>query len=268
MTDLTEDTPPAEDTRRKQVAAAVIAVLMLVLAALLAFVLLADDDEQQVTTTTAGVTTTTTEAATTTTTEDDTPETSTTTTAAAAAPIEVDASTAVFPFADSGQRFHEPVAAVVAFAETYIGFVDPLYSEFRQGDPRSGEVVVRPTEDGPETTVLVRQLEDASWWIIGAVTDNIVLGQPEPLDVLSSPVALRGQAWAFEGNVETAIWTDGADDPLAQGFVTGGGDQMRPFDGELTYDQQPSTRYGALLLVTRNAENGNVWEAAVVRVAF
>ena len=40
-----------------------------------------------------------------------------------------------------------------------------------------------------------------------------------------------------------------------------------PFDGALAFPR-PSQPAGALVLLTRSAENGNVSEAAVVRVRF
>lgn len=50
------------------------------------------------------------------------------------------------------------------------------------------QVGVRPTMDGPETTVLVRQSGDEGWWILGAASENIVVTQPVAGDVLTSPV--------------------------------------------------------------------------------
>ncbi|MGY6500044.1 MAG: Gmad2 immunoglobulin-like domain-containing protein [Acidimicrobiales bacterium] len=222
-----------------------------------------DDDDVVAgddTTTTTEPETTTTEPETTTT----EPETTTTTQAA----TEVDARTAVFPFAEDSVRFDDPLEAVEAFAEGYLGFVDPVYSEFRQGDSRSGEVGVRPIATGPETTVLVRQFEDDTWWILGAGSSNIVVTEPAAGDVLVSPVTLSGEALAFEGTVNVELWTDRADEPLAMTFVTGGGDVLRPFEGTLTFDGTPATESGALLFREYGGEDGNVWQAAVVRVHF
>ena len=233
-------------------------VLLLVVGAL---VFLAADDDGD-TTAGPGTTTTTEEPDTTT---SSTSATSTTETTATTAPV--DTTTAVFPFAGDGPRFGDPVEAVEYWAEGILGFVDPVYSEFREGDSRSGEVVVQPTADGPETTVFVRQL-DETWWILGAAAQNIEVDEPEALATLTSPVTVSGRALAFEGNVEVELWTDAADGPLAMVTVTGGGDELRAFEGTLTFDGQPQTPGGALILRSRSAEDGSTWEASVLRVRF
>lgn len=245
---------------------AAIGVVVAVMAGLI-FWITRDDGDQiaegdtPTTTTTAAPTTTEPETTTTIT------EPETTTTEPTTRPDPVDAREAVFPFAEDSLRFDDPNEAVAAFAEGYLGFVDPVYSDFRQGDSRSGEVGLRPTANGPETTVFVRQLDD-TWWIIGAASENIVVNQPAAGDVLVSPVDLTGEALAFEGTVNVELWTDRADEPLATTFVTGGGDVLRPFEGTLTFERTPATKSGALLFRVYSPEDGRVWQAGVVRVHF
>jgi hypothetical protein len=41
---------------------------------------------------------------------------------------------------------------------------------------------------------------------------------------------------------------------------------MGPFDSQLSFTRTPSQGYGALLLTTESAENGEVWQASVIRV--
>jgi hypothetical protein len=174
---------------------------------------------------------------------------------------------AVFPFLADDIRFDQPLAAARAYAEGYLGFDDPLYSEFRPGDSRSGEVGVQPTADGPETVILLRQL-DSSWWILGATSDAIIVDQPRPGAAISSPVSLRGRAHTFEGVVNVELWTDRADEPLAMTTVAGGGTELAPFEGTLTFDRRPATRSGALILRSHGGEAGVVWQATVLRVHF
>jgi hypothetical protein len=182
--------------------------------------------------------------------------------------VPVDASTAVFPDAASGTRFADPVDAARAFAVDFVGFTDPLIGEFMQGDARSGEVEVRPMANGPATTVFVRQLgTDGTWWVLGSATANITADAPDAGDAITSPVTVSGTALAFEGNVAVEVRQDGRRSPLGSGFVTGGGDVPRPFTGEVAYTP-PTTEHGAVLFLTRSEEDGRVWEAAVVRVAF
>jgi hypothetical protein len=173
---------------------------------------------------------------------------------------------AVFPFAADDVRFDDPQEAVRYWAEGIVGFVDPVYGEYRAGDARSGEIVVRPTADGPETVVLVRQL-DETWWILGAVAEDVALTSPAADDRLVSPVALAGTGRAPEGRIEVELWTDGADEPLAMASVPVGVEAAEAFEGSLGFDQQPETADGALYLRIRGVD-GEVLAATVVRVRF
>jgi hypothetical protein len=187
------------------------------------------------------------------------PTTTTTTTV-------VDRSTAIWPPPASGRKFTDPVEAAGDFARSYLHFTAPVLGKFQQGDSRSGEVEVRPRVSGPVTTVLVRQLgDDMSWWVLGAATPGIEVDQPATGDEVVSPVTVAGRAWAFEGTVEVEVRADGRSDAVGAGFVTGGGDMLRPFRGEIAFSTASST-YGALVLFTRSAENGEVWTAAAMRV--
>ena len=179
-----------QDDHRKRLfigigaAAAIVAVVVGVL------VLNGDDDDPVAT---DGTTTTTTTESTTTTT---TVETTTT------VPFQtVDADVAVFPDPTTSRRFDDPVALTTAFATDFLGFSDPVVGAFAQGDGRSGEVEVRGFPQGAPTVVLVRQLEDDTWFVIGATTDAIRLATPASGDTITSPQPLTGMAYAFEGTV-------------------------------------------------------------------
>lgn len=175
---------------------------------------------------------------------------------------------AVWPWFDSDVRFDDPVDAARAFAEQYVGFTDPVVGPFLQGDGRSGEVEIRPTADGPDTVVFVRQLGPGDqWWVLGAATGHIEIDSPSGLETIANPVRVSGRALAFEGTVGLLLLADGSPTPLADGFVTGGGAEMGPFEGVFDYDT-PEVAGGALVLVTESAEDGRVWSAAVVRVEF
>ncbi|MGI9596701.1 MAG: Gmad2 immunoglobulin-like domain-containing protein, partial [Acidimicrobiales bacterium] len=180
----------------------------------------------------------------------------------------VDYETAVWPWFDSTTRYDVPVAAAAGFAGRFIGCEDPIIGPVRQGDGRSGEVEVRPAAGGPITTVFVRQLgADDTWWVLGAVTANIVIAEPEALAEIDSPLEVSGQAQAFEGVVGLQLRADGSNTPLIDGAVIGGGTELRPFDGEFTWTN-PGSGFGALVLTTENMDDGRVWEASVIRVAF
>jgi hypothetical protein len=196
------------------------------------------------------------------------PSTTTPTPTSTPAPAPGDTATAVFPDPSTSLRFDDPVAAAGAFAVDFVGFTDPVVGEFAQGDSRSGEVEVRPKAEGPATTVFVRQLgSDDSWWVLGSATSDITLDTPATGDTITSPVALTGTALAFEGHVTVEVRQDGAREPIGTGIVTGGGDMVRPFSGEVEFTAQTTER-GALILLTDSAEDGRVWQAVVIRVAF
>ena len=136
------------------------------------------------------------------------------------------------------------------------------------GKAGTGEVDVRPRADGPVTTVEVGQLGTGTWWVLGAGTPHIEVSEPAALATIASPVHLQGRSTAFEGTVQTAVRRDGAREPLASGFVMGGGSgTLEPFSGTLSFNR-PAVASGAVVLHTVSAENGQVWEATVVRVHF
>ena len=228
-------------------AAAVLAVVAGVLA-------VTQDDDEPVTT----GSTTTTEGTTTT-------EAATTTSEPAFATVDPDQP--VFPDPTTSQRFDDPVAAATAFATELAGFSDPTVGPFMQGDARSGEVEVRAFPDGAPTTVLVRQLEDDAWWVLGAETDSIQLATPGAREDITSPQPLTGQAYAFEGTVVVRLYVDGVQEPVAETFVTGRGDGvLGDFEGELAFTAPAGATHGVLVLLSPSAEDGGTVDAQVLRV--
>lgn len=173
----------------------------------------------------------------------------------------------VWPEPGGPTSYADPVEAATGFATELVGFTDPIVGEFRRGDSRSGEVEVRSREDGPVTTVLVRQVDGEDWSVIGAATADIVIEAPEVETEVSSPVQLSGRATAFEGTVQTAV-VDSSGERLGEGFVTGGTfGELGPFEGELAFED-PTTSTGSVLLSTVSARDGSIEEAAAVAVRF
>ena len=106
--------------------------------------------------------------------------------------------------------------------------------------------------------------------MVGATSEQILVDTPKPLERVSSPVSLGGRAHAFEGTVTVDVREDGmvAGQSLGQGFVTGGGDALRPFSGQVAF-RAPSKPAGAVVLYELSAADGrNVLRATVVRVQF
>ena len=230
------------------------AVVAIVLAALV----VADDDDDPVTS--EGPTTT----ESTTTSEPTTTSESTTSTTTFQS---VDPDVTVFPDPTGSQRFDDPQSVARAFATDLVGFREPIVGDFQQGDSRSGEVEVRSFAAGAPTVVIVRQLEDDHWYVLGATTDSIQLSTPAPGATISSPQELQGQAYAFEGTVHVRLFVDGVQEPIAETFVTGRGDGvLGPFSGDLTFANESDATHGVLVLNGASGEDGSATDAAAIRV--
>jgi len=255
-------------TTRSRRAPIIVAAIVVLVVAIIAIAIVVNDDDNVSTsaTTTAPDPTASTSAAA-------TPTSTPTTTApptTAGSPTTTLAPTdgAVWPVASPQRQFSDPSDAARAFATEFVGFAAPVVGAFQAGDSRSGEVEVRPRSTGPVTTVLLRQLgPDANWSVTGTATAGIEIDDPTGLATISSPVRLSGRAQAFEGTVDVEVRADGEATPLATGFVTGRGDMLGPFDARLRYAPTNATG-GSVVFFTRSAENGEVWEAAVIRVRF
>jgi hypothetical protein len=198
------------------------------------------------------------------TTEVPTTEPSTTT---APAPEEV--RTAMWPWFETALRYTDPVEAAVGFASDYLGFVDPIASEYMAGDSRSGEVEIRSFDTGPATVVFVRQLtDDDSWWILGAASENITVDEPEALADVASPLTVSGTALAFEGTVDVQLRADGNGEPIFEGFVTGsGGPEPGPYSETFEF-ASPGDTAGALVMLSLSAEDGSTLEASALRIFY
>ena len=248
----------AQPDNRKRVliglgaAAAIVAVILAVLA------LTGDDDDvsSDATTTTASTTTTTSETTSTT-------EGTTTTTAFEG----VDPDVPLYPDPTTSQRFTDPEAAARAFATDFIGYSNPVFSEFQQGDNRSGEIEVRSRPEAAPSVVLLRQLEDDAWYVVGVTTDSIRLTTPQIGDTLTSPQPLEGQAYAFEGTVNVYLYADGVQEPIGETFVTGRGDGvLGEFSGEIEFTNDTGATHGVLVLLERSAEDGAPVQMSAIRV--
>jgi len=186
--------------------------------------------------------------------------------------------------AGSDRTYTDPVATARAFATRYLGMDDPLDFGFKPGGASSGQVPMGPRfgegrtpirNPQPSFTVVLRQLGGAGttgYYTVTEVTSpNIVVTRPTPADNrVGSPVRVAGQAHAFEGNVNVEVREDGmlAGQSLGRGVVTGGGDALRPFSGDITF-RAPSKRAGAIVFTEVSMADGQgIVRAAVVRVLF
>ena len=183
-------------------------------------------------------------------------------------PPGMDPAALLWPDTSGGLRYRDPAAAALGFATGLAGFQGPVAGAFKPTGDRAGEVPLRPTTTGPVTRVFVRGLADGTWWVTGSAAATIRLDSPSSQDMITSPVRLAGAAHTFEGHVAVAIRADGQPTPLGTGFVTGAGDQLGPFSGEVTFTRTPTQHYGAIVLTEPSAKDGSTVQATVVRVRF
>ncbi len=180
-----------------------------------------------------------------------------------------DVSTAIWPWVETDLRYVDPVEAAIGFAADYLGFVEPIASDFVAGDNRSGEVEIRTFESGPPTVVFVRQLTaDDSWWILGAASGNITIDEPAALAEVTSPLTVSGTALAFEGTVDVQLRADGNGEPIFEGFVTGsGGPDPGPYSDTFEFTS-PGQTSGALVMLSLSSEDGSTLEASALRIFY
>jgi len=183
--------------------------------------------------------------------------------------VETQPESAIWPFANTPLRFHDPVTAASSFAVTYLGMTSPIVGSYQAGDNQSGEVPIRSTASGPITTVMVRKFgTDQTWWATGSAAPDISLTSPTALDEISSPVTLRGRSTAFEGFVNVEIREDQSLQALSTGnFIGGSMGVVAPFLSNQSFPH-PGTDHGSILLRTFSARDGHVIEAGVVRIRF
>ena len=99
---------------------------------------------------------------------------------------------------------------------------------------------------------------------------NIVVTGPTSFATVGSPVGVSGRAHTFEGAVEVQVREQGmlAGQSLGRGVVTGGGDSLRPFRGDVAF-RTPTKAAGAVVLLEVSPADGQgVLRAAVVPVRF
>ena len=249
--DLMSGSPNDSNRNRWIIGALSAAAVVLVLVAV---TVLDDDDDTDVT-----ADTTTTTADTTTTTGSTTTEVTTTEPFAP----EVDPFSVAYPSPTTSQRFESPESAAQTYATEVLGFTELELGEFREGDSRSGEVPITDRPDGPETLVLVRQMEDDTWFVLGSTVEDIQVDEPQAQDAIDSPFQTSGSALAFEGNVSVVVLTqDDPGAPIGEGFVTGSGvPPAGPFEGEISFTPPTEETAGVLVYRTHSAEDGHVQQA-------
>lgn len=261
--------------RRRRMALTGLSAAAAIALVLAAAVVLSDDGSGKVRTV-APAQTTTTEA--TTTTQPTTTTTAQATTTTVASVPDPESVGGIYPDKAEYDRvgaakFNDPVKTALAFARDYVGMTSPIASGPTEGPtPTTRRVTIRPNaRAGITTVVVVAQIggERGPWTVTGARAPSIVLDDPVREEVITSPTKLSGSAHAFEGHVAVQVRDGGmkAGRLLGETFVTGGGDERRPFEGSVSF-RRPTKKYGAVVLLEPSAEDGSPLAATVVLVAF
>ncbi|MFN2506360.1 MAG: Gmad2 immunoglobulin-like domain-containing protein [Acidimicrobiales bacterium] len=196
----------------------------------------------------------------------------------------------IFPFttreeldayaAGPDQTYRDPVRTAREFAVSYLGFTTPQLADsgFQAGEPGVGQVPIGVRRDGEfllATTVNLRQLAQQGaqgpWTVTSSSSPRIQVDSPDPLQRITSPVAVSGRGDAFENTVNVEVREDGtlAGQSRGRGFVTAesrGG----PFRGEVAF-RAPTRPGGAVIFQDRSAAGvgeTNAFATTTVRVLF
>ncbi|HEX8866070.1 MAG TPA: Gmad2 immunoglobulin-like domain-containing protein [Lentzea sp.] len=115
-------------------------------------------------------------------------------------------------------------------------------------------------------TVVSLRLWNDRWAVTGTRADRIQVDAPKSGAVIRSPMPVSGRAHTFEGNVTVRVIADPAAE-IGRGSVTGGGDEMRPFSGQIAFGRQNGGP-GWVLFQELSAANGDVVHTTAVRIEF
>jgi hypothetical protein len=158
------------------------------------------------------------------------------------APQGVDADQVLWPD-PAGELTTDPLDAVRGFLGRQLDISDPPLSQFRETEPGVGVVDVHARGESGQTldrvasTVTVRRLDGEHWFVTGAVSDDLEVDTPEPLDAVSSPFTVSGRARGFEGTVNARVLdrfdSGGVESDLATG--SGGSEGLEPFSAEVSF---------------------------------
>lgn len=231
-----------------------------------------DDGATTTAETTTTVADTTTTVAETTTTEPATTEPTPTTVAPGGIPPEEEALT-VWPWIDDELRYDDPAAAAVGMLTELVEVTDPRVGEVMEGDARSAEVEVFPGTSSVPILVSVRQMSDGTWWVLGAMSPNLLLAEPMADAQVTSPIELLGESTAFEATVLVDVFLVGTPEPIHSSFFTGGGTmgELLPFEALVVLDDESlpgEPERAILVLSTPDTDDGARSDATVVRVVL
>ncbi|MEO5678572.1 MAG: Gmad2 immunoglobulin-like domain-containing protein [Acidimicrobiales bacterium] len=176
---------------------------------------------------------------------------------------------AVWPPAGSTTSFATPAAAAADFARRFLAMGTPQLAAARVTG-NDATVDVRATANGGPTTVIaLRRTPARGWVVVGCATADIRIDAPAVGTNISSPLTVRGQARAFEGQVDVEVRGDGALTPIGRSIGMGGGTDVMPFESTITFTR-PAAGRGTVTVSQARADvaDQGPLSATVIRVAF
>jgi len=172
----------------------------------------------------------------------------------------------MWPYYGGVARYYTGAAAARGFAAGMLGMVDPTVGTYHGQSSTAGYVDVAPSAVATPTRVRV-SLINGSWWATSASTADIAVTSPTSMQLITSPVALRGSAVAFEGVVNVSLYIDGGSVPVSRTTVMGGGDVMRPFTGSMKFSAGHAT-YGTIIFYTKSMKDGSTALGEAFRIKY
>ncbi len=260
---------PSNQGRSASIAVVVLGAVAIALAVALVIAVGGDDDDADVITeeTTSSVT----EPASETTGPPSTSEPGTTeapTTAPGSSVNDAEAATISWPDPADGAAYDDPVQLATDFAEEVLGFTSPVVGELQEGDSRSGEVEVRPSDAGPVTTVAVRRMSDDALYVLFAATSEVELLLPTAGSAIDHPLEVEGWGRGFEGQVRVAVFDRTSSEELGHGFFTAGGEgELAAFNGEVAWEN-PGGGWGVVVASVHGGPDGTTWAASAFPVGY
>lgn len=134
-------------------------------------------------------------------------------------------------------------------------------------EQRSTVVVV--TIGSRRMQVVLRRLGSSDRWsVVSVQSDGLVLDEPSPNALESSPVHVAGRATAFEGTVLVRVTDRGPVlNELGKAVLTGEMGLMKPFSGDVSF-QPRELGYGAVIAYTVSAKDGRVEQLSAVPIRW
>jgi Immunoglobulin-like domain of bacterial spore germination len=158
-----------------------------------------------------------------------------------------------------------------------LGMRDPVAATYRRTGAATAEVGLHPkaAEGGrpfDKVTTQVQLHRYTNGWVpTGAKAADIEVAQPLPFTRIQSPLTVSGQSVSYEGTVHVTVTQDrrGPDHVLGKGFVNGGGTELAPFLGQITFaTPTPGIDAGWVVFSGDTGAGPGIIEATAVRVRF